>query len=179
MIACSGKNTGGQPRSNNGMSGNGDATIDDPSSRTRRVLIVDDQEESRQTISRVIVSLGYEMEIACDGLEALAKLRLDVDLVVLDATMPNLDGFEVAQRIRQDPKFLSLPIIMLTGLNSKEDRLRSIEAGVNDFMSKPFEVTELKLRSELLLKLMMRTIRSSATKGNWRKPWNGGLVTCV
>lgn len=153
MIACSSETTGGQPRSNNGMSGNEDAIIHDPSSRTRRVLIVDDQEESRQTISRVIMSLGYETEIACDGIEALAKLKLDVDLVILDATMPNLDGFEVAHRIRQDAKFLSLPIIMLTGLHSKEDRLRSIEAGVNDFISKPFEVTELKLRAELLLKL--------------------------
>ena len=153
MIACSSETTGGQLRSNNGMNGNGDTTGDGPYPRTRRVLIVDDQEESRQTISRVIQSLGYETEIACDGLEALAKLRLDVDLILLDATMPNLDGFEVAQRIRQDPKFLSLPIIMLTGLHSKEDRLRSIEAGVNDFISKPFEVTELKLRSELLLKL--------------------------
>lgn len=153
MTACSSETRGGKPRSNNGMSGNGDATIDGPSLRTRRVLIVDDQEESRQTISRVIVSLGYETEIARDGLEALAKLRLDIDLVLLDANMPNLDGFEVAQRIRQDPRFMSLPIIMLTGLDSREDRLRSIEAGVNDFISKPFEVTELKLRSESLLKL--------------------------
>ena len=122
-------------------------------SRTRRVLIVDDQEESRQSLAHVLGSLGYETELARDGIEALGKLRLDIDLVLLDASMPNLDGFQVAQRIRENPKFLYLPIIMLTGLNSREDRMRSIEAGVNDFISKPFEVAELKLRSAWLVKL--------------------------
>ena len=119
----------------------------------KRVLVVDDQEESRRALERYLKSFGYQTETASDGIEALAKLKLDVDLVLLDAMMPNFDGFEVARRIRQDPALLDLPIIMVTGLDSQEDRLRAVEVGVNDFISKPFEVAELRLRSASLLKL--------------------------
>ena len=119
----------------------------------KRVLVVDDQEDSRRSVARVLASLGYQSELARDGIEALAKLKLDIDLVLLDASMPNIDGFEVAERIRQDPEYLHLPIIMLTGLNGQSERIRSIEAGVNDFISKPFEITELRPRLAWLIKL--------------------------
>ncbi len=115
--------------------------------------MVDDQEESRRTAERVLRSFGHEVEVAGDGIEALAKLRLDIDLVLLDATMPNIDGFEVARRIREQPEYLHLPIIMVTGLDTKEDRLRAVEVGVNDFISKPFAIPELQLRSAWLLQL--------------------------
>jgi putative two-component system response regulator len=124
-----------------------------PGTVLKRVLVVDDQEDMRHMQVRVLKNLGYEVELARDGLEALAKLELDVDLVLLDAEMPGMDGFAVARRIRQDPRFTDLPIIMVTGLGGKEDRLRAVEAGVNDFISKPFEINELRLRSQSLLKL--------------------------
>ncbi len=124
-----------------------------PATRPKRVLVVDDQEDTRLILRRVLANLGYDVELARDGLEALAKLELDVDLVLLDAEMPGMDGFEVAQRIRHDPRLIDLPIIMVTGLDAKEDRLRAVEAGVNDFISKPFEINELRLRSQWLLKL--------------------------
>jgi putative two-component system response regulator len=124
-----------------------------PGTVLKRVLVVDDQEDMRHMQVRVLKNLGYEVELARDGLEALAKLELDVDLVLLDAEMPGMDGFAVARRIRQDPRFTDLPIIMVTGLGGQEDRLRAVEAGVNDFISKPFEINELRLRSQSLLKL--------------------------
>ena len=122
-----------------------------------RVLAVDDQEETRRVLQRALAALGYEVEVACDGIEALAKLPLGVDLVLLDARMPGLDGFEVTRRIRAAPEHHDLPIIMVTGLDSREDRLRAVEAGVNDFIAKPFELTELRVRTESLLRLKQAT----------------------
>ncbi|HUO63040.1 MAG TPA: HD domain-containing phosphohydrolase [Terriglobales bacterium] len=122
-----------------------------------RVLAVDDQEDTRRVLQRALTTMGYEVEVACDGIEALAKLPLGADLVLLDARMPGLDGFEVARRIRSDPEHCDLPIIMVTGLDSREDRLRAVEAGVNDFIAKPFELTELRVRTESLLRLKEAT----------------------
>jgi putative two-component system response regulator len=118
----------------------------------KRVLVVDDQDDARLIQARILSNLGYDVEQARDGLEALAKLELDVDLVLLDAEMPGMDGFEVAQRIRGNPKLVDLPIMMVTGLGGQEDRMRAVQAGVNDFISKPFEINELRLRTQGLLK---------------------------
>jgi putative two-component system response regulator len=71
--------------------------------------------------------------------------------------MPGLDGFEVARRIRSDPDVHDVPIMMVTGLDSRADRLRAVEAGVNDFIAKPFDLTELKLRSASLLRMKRAT----------------------
>ena len=130
-----------------------------PAGRTPpvRILAADDQEDTRRILQRALSTLGYEVEMACDGIEALAKLPLGADLVLLDARMPGLDGFEVARRIRADPERSDLPIIMVTGLDSREDRLRAVEAGVNDFIAKPFELTELRARTESLLRLKEAT----------------------
>ena len=121
--------------------------------RSARVLVVDDQEETAQTLRRLLTSFGHEVEVARDGIEALAKLKLGVDLVSLDAETPGMDGFEVARRIRNDPEFGDVPIMMVTGLGSTEDRLRAVEAGVNDFIAKPVEMTELHVRSTSLLRI--------------------------
>lgn len=122
--------------------------------KIHRILVVDDVEQNRRLLGGMVQSLGYEVEIARDGLEALAKLPLDVDLLLLDVLMPGLDGFEIAQRIRSHPEFHDLPIIMVTALDSREDRMRSVESGANDFIAKPVDKTELRVRlgSQLRLK---------------------------
>lgn len=118
-----------------------------------RILVVDDDSESRRAIQRVLEALGFETVTAANGLEALNLLGTGVDLVTLDADMPSMDGFEVARRIRTTPTGLNLPIIMVTGLSGRTDRLRAFEAGVNDFLIKPFDVDEVRLRVHWLLKL--------------------------
>ncbi|MBI3025686.1 MAG: response regulator [Candidatus Tectomicrobia bacterium] len=119
----------------------------------KRILIVDDEPEHIQFLERYLRSQGHETEAARDGFEALAKVKVDVDLVLLDIRMPRMDGFEVARRIRADPAHLDLPIVMVTGLGNKDDRLRAVEAGANDFISKPVDLVELHVRTASLLKL--------------------------
>jgi len=121
--------------------------------KPKRILIVDDDRANRWLLEAKVESLGHESEIAQDGFEALAKLKLDIDLVLLDVMMPGMDGFEVVRHIREDPDVGDIPIIMVTTLTSKEDRLRSVEAGANDFISKPVDKTELRARTASLLKM--------------------------
>ena len=121
--------------------------------RLKRILIVDDEEQNRELLEAMVESLGYEPDVARDGVEALAKLQLDVDLVLLDVMMAGMDGFQVAKRIRRDPRGAEVPIIMVTGLTSREDRLAAVECGANDFISKPFERIELRVRMASLLRM--------------------------
>lgn len=123
----------------------------------KRLLVVDDDCDGRRTLVRVLRSFGHHVETARDGIEGIAKLDLDIDLVLLDAAMPGMDGYAVAEWIRDDDAYGDLPIIMVTGLNGREDRLRAVEVGVNDFISKPFDITELRLRSTWLLKMKETT----------------------
>jgi cyclic di-GMP phosphodiesterase len=125
--------------------------------RSKRVLVVDDQEEMARALERALRAFGYQIELARDGIEALAKVRLGVDLVFLDAEMPGMDGFEVARRIREDAELGDLPIIMVTALSDARDRLHAVEAGINDFITKPFELTELRVRTASLLKMKEAT----------------------
>jgi putative two-component system response regulator len=118
-----------------------------------RILIVDDDASIRDLHRRLAEHLGYTVETAADGIEALAKLALDIDLVVLDVQMPNMDGFEVAQRIRAQPGRAFLPIIMVTGLSGAEDHRRAWRAGVNDFITKPIDKDVFQLRTHWLIDL--------------------------
>ena len=117
------------------------------------ILVADDDEMIRTLHSEFVRGFGYEVELAADGIEAIAKIGLGVDLVLTDAHMPNLDGFEVARRIRQTRSPEELPIVMVTSLEAREDRLRAYESGINDFINKPVDHTELRLRLKWLLEL--------------------------
>ena len=119
----------------------------------RRVLVIDDDASIRKITQMLVEGLGHDVEAANDGIEGLAKLQLGVDLILLDVVMPGLDGFEVCRRIRQDPAGRDVPVIMVTTLETKEHRLHAVEAGANDFIAKPVDETELRVRSTSLLKL--------------------------
>jgi putative two-component system response regulator len=118
-----------------------------------RVLVVDDEDGVRRAVARVLRTLGHEVQVANDGVAALHMLGPHIDLIVLDADMPGLDGFELTRRIRETPDYFDLPIVMLTGLEGREHRIRALQAGVNDFLSKPFDPTELEARTRWLLQL--------------------------
>ncbi len=118
-----------------------------------RILIVDDDPKVRALHARLVKSMGYDTEVAADGIEALAKLPLGVDLVLLDGEMPNLDGFDVATRIRASADYRTLPIVMITGLVGVGLHHRALEVGINDFVPKPVNAGELALRLRWLLEL--------------------------
>ena len=113
------------------------AVVRDPSATRSaypsRLLVVDDSEPYRKAMVSALGSFGHTVESAADGPEAVAKMRLGIDLILLDADMPGMDGFDVARAVRDDPDSASTPIIMVTGLGDREDRLRALEVGVNDF----------------------------------------------
>lgn len=120
---------------------------------TYRILVADDDEMIRTLHAEFVRGFGYEVEVAADGIEAIAKIGLGVDLLLTDAHMPNMDGFEVARRIRETRGSDELPIVMVTSLDAREDRLRAYESGINDFINKPVDHTELRLRLKWLLDL--------------------------
>lgn len=119
----------------------------------RAVLVVDDEPASREVMRDMLESLGYLVVAAQDGLEALAKLAAGVDLVLLDVNMPRMDGFEVVKHIRKKYSAAELPVIMVTGVSGRDERLRAVQTGANDFIEKPVDMTELRVRVSAQLRL--------------------------
>lgn len=118
------------------------------------ILVVDDEPQVRQVIRDVLESLGYTVLEAASGEDALKVVFQDPpDLVLLDVNMPYLTGFEVASLIRHRYDPTELPILMVTGQAGREERLKAVEAGANDFIGKPVDITELKVRVAAQLKL--------------------------
>lgn len=119
--------------------------------RPKRILIVDDDPKILGLLADMVGSLRHEVETARDGFEAMAKVGLDIDLILLDVNMPGMDGFEVARSIRKQYLANELPIIMVTGMATREDRIGAVNAGANDFVAKPFDLTEIRVRMNSLL----------------------------
>ncbi|HUT52802.1 MAG TPA: response regulator [bacterium] len=108
------------------------------------ILIVDDQPENIELLEAHLVPLGYDIIKATSGEEALGKLAGNqIDLILLDVMMPGKDGFEVTRRVRQDMTLRVIPIILVTALRETQDRVKGIEAGCDDFLSKPIDKMEL------------------------------------
>jgi putative two-component system response regulator len=118
----------------------------------KRVLVVDDQEGQRALLVDLVTKFGHQAECAADGFEAIAKLKLGFDLVLLDAKMPGMDGFEVLRHIRQKEHDPCVPVLMVTGLDSAEDRRRAVENGADDFVTKPVREIDLQARLTSLLR---------------------------
>ena len=104
------------------------------------ILVVDDAMPSAQLLQIHLQRAGYRVVLAHDGAEALAKVdSLTPDLVILDVMMPGLDGFAICERLKADIRTKSIPVILATALNRVQDRVRGIEAGADDFLSKPLD----------------------------------------
>ena len=116
-----------------------------------RVLLADDDPDLRRTLERLFKSAGAEVVSVADGRTALEEFACsDADVVLLDASMPEMDGFEVCRRLKDDPDSRLTPVVLLTGLCSDADRLRGIEAGADDILLKPFEWRALLTRMRVL-----------------------------
>lgn len=119
-----------------------------------KVLIVDDVPTNLKLLKAMLLPLRYHVLEASGGENALDIMKMvDVDLVLLDVMMPGMDGFEVCRRIRKDPKLRIVPIILVTALDDSESKIKGIEAGADDFISKPPNKSELLARTKSLIKL--------------------------
>jgi len=111
------------------------------------VLAIDDQPQSLEAMREALTPLGFEVLEASDGEAGIALAReRQPDVILLDIMMPGMDGFEVCQRLKADEETRLLPVVFLTGLDSRDARLRGLAAGATDFLTKPFSVIELELR---------------------------------
>ncbi|MEK6791290.1 MAG: HD domain-containing phosphohydrolase [Deltaproteobacteria bacterium] len=124
------------------------------STKMHRILAVDDQKIFIKAFETLLRKQGYDFISASNGEDGIIKAgKYTPDLILLDLMMPGMDGREVCRRLKKDPKTWSIPIIMLTSSEERSERLAALEAGVSDFLNKPFDNEELLLRTRNLLKL--------------------------
>jgi len=115
--------------------------------RSPRILCVDDEDFNLDLLEALLRPHGYETLTALNGREALAVLAAKpVDLVLLDINMPVMNGHELCKKIKSDPQLSHIPVIMITSLDSKENKMKGMEAGAEEFLSKPFDQAEMLLR---------------------------------
>ncbi len=127
-----------------------------------RILAVDDQPHNLRLLVDLLNARGYEVVTAASGAEALEKIGSErPDLVLLDVIMPNMSGYEVCKKIRENPATGVLPVVMITALDPAEERVKGLEAGADDFLSKPINQPELlaRVRSLLRIKQLYDTVQ--------------------
>jgi two-component system cell cycle response regulator len=127
-----------------------------------RILVVDDIETNRRLLEARLSAEYFEVIEAADGAQALERARADApDIILLDVMMPVMDGFEACRLLKADPATKHIPVVMVTALDQREDRIKGLEAGADDFLTKPVDDIALfaRVRSLLRLKVVMDELR--------------------
>src|SRR5690606_20498408 len=133
-----------------------------------RVLIVDDLPTNVRLLEARLSAEYYDVVTASSGPQALAICdSQDIDLVLLDVMMPDMDGFEVCQRLKSNPRTQHVPVLMITALDQTSDRVRGLEVGADDFLTKPVDDVQLMARVKSLVRLKSLTdeLRARAMTG--------------
>src|SRR5215218_6680116 len=119
-----------------------------------RILIVDDHEDNIELLRARLEARGYRIDTAMDGEQALAHVaRTTPDLILLDVMMPRIDGFEVVRRLKSDKSLPFIPIILQTALDSTEHKVEGLDAGADDYITKPINFAELEARVKSMLRI--------------------------
>lgn len=122
--------------------------------KTAKILVVDDEPRNLKLMGAMLKKFGYTFETAKNGLEALEKTEeYSPDLILLDIMMPQMDGYEVCKRLKEDDETKHIPVVMVTALADRDAKIRGLEVGANDFLSKPVDKTELMIKSKNLLRI--------------------------
>jgi two-component system, sensor histidine kinase and response regulator len=128
------------------------------------VLVVDDEPMGFDVIEAHLYREGYDLHYAASGLEALSLMdSLEPDVILLDVMMPEMDGIEVCRHLKSEPHWKHIPVIVVTALNSKEDLARSLDAGADDFLTKPVSGIELRARVRSMLRIKQQYDALQAT----------------
>jgi two-component system alkaline phosphatase synthesis response regulator PhoP len=121
--------------------------------RTPKILIADDNPQGAELLEAYLAGADYDLQTAADGEETLVKVKdWRPDLILLDIMMPKISGFEVCKQIKSSPATSDIVVLMVTALDQPSDIDRAVEAGTNDFLTKPINKTELLLRVRAALK---------------------------
>ena len=138
-----------------------------------KVLVVDDTPNNVKLLADLLTARDYDVRTAASGAEALEQLgEYGPDIVLLDVVMPGMSGYEVCRKIREDPATRLLPVVMVTALDPAEERVKGIEAGADDFLSKPINTAELlaRVRSLLRIRELHEKVRAQAAElADWNK----------
>lgn len=120
----------------------------------KRILIVDDEEPNLKLLGSLLNALGYSTDCASSGIEAVRKTKIyRPDLVLMDIMMPDMDGYEACDLIKTDPETVNIPVVIVTALSDRDSKLKGLNVGANDFLTKPIDRTELTIRVKNLLKI--------------------------
>jgi len=134
-----------------------DTAWNNPHPLVGRILLVDDEEDLVWAVQRSLCDEGYEVLTAADGAEAITVAqRRHPDLIILDIIMPRLDGMTALHKLRRDPNLAAVPILCLTSRSAMEDRIKGFDEGADDYLVKPFDLRELKVRIKSLLRRSQR-----------------------
>ena len=129
-----------------------------------KILVIDDDEAIVELVKINLEMMGHQVITAFDGIKGFALARQDLpDMVIIDVMMPEVDGYTVVQRIRQTSDISDVPILMLTALGMLQNKVQGFNSGVDDYLVKPFELDELKVRVRALLRRSMSTPESLKT----------------
>lgn len=121
-----------------------------------KILVVDDEKDIADSLGISLESEGYNVVKANTGHEAIDKARLEIpDLILLDIMLPDMNGYEICNRLRKDPLTKLIPIIMLTGRGGLNDKIEGLDLGADDYITKPFNIRELKARVRTVLRRSM------------------------
>ncbi len=142
-----------------------------------RILIVDDDVDTLKLVGLMLQRQGYQIVVASSGPKALALVQEEPpDLILLDVMMPEMDGFEVARRLRSDPKTADIPILMFTAKSQVEDKLAGFDAGVDDYLTKPAHPAELLARVKKLLRRGRETGALMGSDESGPRAWTIGVL---
>ena len=133
-----------------------------------RILVVDDQETNRRLLHARLASEYYQVQLASSGQEALDRVKTDMpDIILLDVMMPGIDGYEVCRRLKHDALTRHIPVLMITALDERDARLKALEAGAEDYLTKPIDEVQLmaRLRNVMRMKPVLDELRAREASG--------------
>ncbi|NOR47614.1 MAG: response regulator [Methanosarcinaceae archaeon] len=127
--------------------------LEELSDTRQKILIVDDELDALTALKRALEADNYNVVEAADGLSAIEKVKTEKpNVVLLDLMMPEMDGIEACKHLKSDPKYKHIPIIMLTAKGEIDNKIEGIEMGADDYVTKPFNLHELKARIKMVLR---------------------------